>query len=70
MRRICVLAMVILILAAAGTTARALKPTGEYPKDAQNVQAAVDQGGTVMLEAGKFNFGDQEGKEGSVSIGR
>jgi hypothetical protein len=69
MRRIYVLAIVVLFLIAGGS-ARALKPTGEYPKDVQNVQRAVDQGGTVMLEAGKFNFGDQEGKEGSVLIGR
>jgi hypothetical protein len=78
MRRKYALAAAFLLLAAAiyitdPTTqalTKTLRPTGKYPQDVQNVQRAVDQGGTVILGAGKFNFGDQEGKEGSVYIGR
>src|SRR6266576_5757478 len=51
--------------AAPGSAAdRVVYPTGVYPTDVQNVQAAVDQGGTVVLKARStagvpthFNFG-------------
>ena len=48
-------------------------PTGEYPADVENVQAAVDQGGTVLLKATNavgdptsFNFGPPVSGSGTV----
>jgi hypothetical protein len=46
------------------TAATVVYPTGQFPADVQNVQAALDQGGTVLLKATNaagvataFNFG-------------
>ena len=58
--------------------AMALKPTGLYPDDVINVQAAVDAGGTVLLEAKNaaeeptvFNFGPATATENvRVTISR
>jgi hypothetical protein len=52
-------------------------PTGDYPTDVQNVQAAVDQGGTVLLKAQNaagvataFNFGPPVEGPGFVTLQR
>jgi hypothetical protein len=66
------LATLASFLAAAGgaqeTYDRVVHPTGNFPEDVQNVQAAVDLGGTVLLKARNtageptaFNFGSFEG---------
>jgi hypothetical protein len=46
-------ALVACALSAANAALAAIVvyPTGDYPTDVQNVQAAVDQGGTVLLKA-------------------
>ena len=50
-------------------------PTGQWPRDVQNVQAAVDAGGTVRLKAVNFaraptafNFGGESQTIGSVLL--
>src|SRR5262245_54067987 len=50
-------------------------PTGRWPRDVQNVQAAVDAGGTVRLKAvdftrtpTAFNFGGDSQTIGSVRL--
>ena len=52
-------------------------PTGQYPADVQNVQAAVDGGGTVLLKATNasgaptaFNFGPPVRGPGFVTLSR
>ena len=46
-------------------------PTGLYPDDVTNVQAAVNAnpGGIIVLKEGQFNFGDDLTERGSVSLG-
>lgn len=54
MRRLAPLVAICAALAAAGGARAAtvvVYPTGLYPLDVENVQAAVDQGGTVLLKA-------------------
>jgi hypothetical protein len=50
-------------------------PTGEFPADVENVQAAVDQGGVVLLKATNvhdqptaFNFGPPDFTGGGVDV--
>jgi sorbitol-specific phosphotransferase system component IIA len=52
-------------------------PTGVYPQDVQNVQAALDGGGTVLLKATsgsgaptRFNFGPSQSGSGFVVFHR
>lgn len=47
-----------------------IAPTGHYPDDVVAVQAAVNAnpGGTLMLQAGIFNFGDDDTTRGSVTL--
>jgi hypothetical protein len=52
-------------------------PTGDYPTDVQNIQAAVDRGGTVLLKAQNaagaataFNFGPPVQGPGFVTLHR
>lgn len=52
-------------------------PTGNYPADVQNVQAALDEGGTVLLKATSasgdttaFNFGPPVAGPGFVTFAR
>jgi hypothetical protein len=61
--------------AASAVPERVVFPTGEWPADVENVQAALDQGGTVLLKAtdasGRwtaFNFGPTEPGGGSVNL--
>ena len=75
---------ILLVVAAlgAGSGARAsttmeVYPTGQYPADVQNVQRAVDQGGTVLLKAANaagtptaFNFGPSVRGLGFVTLQR
>src|SRR5438105_304673 len=63
--------------ASANAATTVVYPTGQYPADVQNVQAAVDQGGTVLLKATNparvatsFNFGPPVRGRGFVDIER
>ena len=54
---------------------RTVYPTGQYPTDVQNVQAAIDQGGSILLKATNaagaptaFNFGPSELGSGFVQL--
>jgi hypothetical protein len=61
---------------AAGPATTTVYPTGAFPLDPQNVQAAIDQGGTVVLKAinisgqpTSFNFGPPDPvKGGGVNL--
>jgi hypothetical protein len=67
MRKLLLVVFVCAALATVGSAHAATSvvyPTGQYPQDVQNVQAAIDQGGTVLLKATDvsgapthFNFG-------------
>jgi hypothetical protein len=68
---------VLSLAAACGTAAAAtvVYPTGSYPLDVQNVQAALDGGGTVLLKAttsagipATFNFGPADLSGGAVEF--
>jgi hypothetical protein len=59
-----ILAITIIAANAAANQTTVVYPTGIFPTDVQNVQAAIDQGGTVLLKATDsvghplaFNFG-------------
>lgn len=78
MRR-AVLVAVLLGTLASGASARTgttmVYPTGEYPADVESVQAAVDQGGKVVLKATSvggaptaFDFGPPEPDSGFVTL--
>jgi hypothetical protein len=67
------------LLASAPSTARAavtvVYPTGQFPADVTNVQAALDQGGTVLLKATDvqgqptaFDFGPSQLGSGVVNV--
>jgi hypothetical protein len=69
----------LLVFAAAVQDAHAattiVHPTGTYPLDVQNVQAALDGGGTVLLKATSpagvptaFNFGPPQASSGFVEF--
>jgi hypothetical protein len=78
--RVLLAAAVVCVLAggaAARAATTAVFPTGLYPDDVQNVQAAVDEGGIVMLKstsaAGEptaFNFGPATRGPGFVTLSR
>jgi opacity protein-like surface antigen len=79
MKRIAFAALVACALSAANAALAAIVvyPTGDYPTDVQNVQAAVDQGGTVLLKAQNaagvataFNFGPPVQGLGFVTLHR
>jgi hypothetical protein len=62
--KILLVSLAALLAAASPAAATVVYPTGEFPGDVQQVQAAVDAGGTVMLKAVNdagvptpFNFG-------------
>jgi hypothetical protein len=73
----CGLISATLLAGAASVGARdasTIYPTGHFPLDAQNIQAAVDQGGKVILKAvnlsGKptaFNFGTPDPNHGGTT---
>lgn len=73
-------AVVLLVLATAAAAHAAttvVYPTGAFPTDVNNVQAAVDQGGTVLLKATdaagtptSFNFGPPVVGSGRVLLTR
>jgi hypothetical protein len=78
-KRIAFAALVACALSAANAVLAAIVvyPTGDYPTDVQNVQAAVDQGGTVLLKAQDaagvataFNFGPPVQGLGFVTLHR
>jgi hypothetical protein len=78
-KRIAFAALVACALSAANAALAAIVvyPTGDYPTDVQNVQAAVDQGGTVLLKAQNaagvataFNFGPPVQGPGFVTLQR
>lgn len=59
--------------AAAASDAQIVRPTGMFPTDVENVQAAVDRGGLVLLKARDaagvptaFNFGPTDFDNGGV----
>jgi hypothetical protein len=59
-----IVAMAITVASATAKQPTIVYPTGIFPTDVQNVQAAIDQGGTVLLKATdsvghplSFNFG-------------
>jgi hypothetical protein len=78
MRRAALVAVLLGTLAS-GASARpgttVVYPTGEYPSDVESVQAAVDQGGKVLLKATSaggaptaFDFGPPEPDSGFVTL--
>ncbi len=48
----------------------AVSPTGDPAQDPYNVQWAVSQGGTVLLKAGVFDFGDDASGRRTVTISK
>jgi hypothetical protein len=76
-KRIAFTALVACALSAANAALAVIVvyPTGDYPTDVQNVQAAVDQSGTVLLKAQNaagvattFNFGPPVEGPGFVTL--
>jgi len=79
--KMCALAVLVLCVLLATNGAQSattvVYPTGVYPTDVQNVQVAVDLGGTVLLKAQNtasiataFNFGPPVVGSGFVTLHR
>ena len=72
-----VLAALLLLFASSAAADGVIYPTGQWPTDVGNVQAAVDQGGRVLLKATNtlgvptaFNFGPGTSAPAGVAFGR